>query len=292
MSSFIVHDLVQGSQEWLDFRKGKIGASDVAAILGLSPWETKLQIWERMHGGKTKEKNEAMQRGNDLEPEALSAANMMFSGGAIFLPTVLQSKKNPDLIASLDGYREWMGIREILEIKCPGEEDHSIAQKNKIPEKYYPQLQHQMMIACVPYATYFSYRNKEGVIVRITRDDKFIEGMLSQELAFIDSLMRFVKPEPTDRDWMKIRDFKAISDVEKYFELDAIIKDLSQKRDFIKDSLKSISNHPRLMIGNAKLQKIEREGTIDYSKAEEDGICLEKYRKPPTESWRLSIFKQ
>src|SRR5258708_3135701 len=94
---FIVHDLRQGSQECLDFRKGKVGASDVAAILEMSPWETKLQCWERFISGESKQKNDAMQRGTNLEPEALAAANAIF-GGEPFRPAVLQSTKFPDLI--------------------------------------------------------------------------------------------------------------------------------------------------------------------------------------------------
>ena len=31
--------------EWLEARRAGIGASDIAAIMGISPWSTPFQIW-------------------------------------------------------------------------------------------------------------------------------------------------------------------------------------------------------------------------------------------------------
>jgi putative phage-type endonuclease len=286
--NFIVHDLQQGSQEWLDFRKGKVGASDVASILEMSPWETKLQCWERFISGASKQKNASMQRGTDLEPEALSAANAIF-GGDPFRPVVLQSVEFPDLIASLDGYREWMGKREILEIKCPGEKDHSCAEKGIVPEKYYPQLQHQMWMANVPYAIYFSYGIREPAIVKVLRDETFIAQMIDQELQFLKDLRNWTRPEPRDSDWIKIDDPTAIASVEKYFQIDCEIKSLESRREEIKEFLKILAKNPRSIIGNARLQKVDVTGHIDTKKAMLDGIDLEKYRKPPFPIWRLTL---
>ena len=36
--------------EWLDARKGKIGGSDAAAVLGLNPYKTNEEFWEEMVG--------------------------------------------------------------------------------------------------------------------------------------------------------------------------------------------------------------------------------------------------
>jgi len=44
--------LKHNSPEWLEFRKMGIGGSDAAAILGLSPFKTNVQVWEEKVGIK------------------------------------------------------------------------------------------------------------------------------------------------------------------------------------------------------------------------------------------------
>lgn len=42
--------LEHNSPEWLEFRKTGIGGSDAAAILGLSPFKTNVEVWEEKVG--------------------------------------------------------------------------------------------------------------------------------------------------------------------------------------------------------------------------------------------------
>lgn len=54
--------------EWLEARKGGIGASEVASVIGLNPWETPYQLWRRKLGiDAPKEENFAMKAGHYLE---------------------------------------------------------------------------------------------------------------------------------------------------------------------------------------------------------------------------------
>lgn len=62
-------DLTPGSPEW----ERRITASKVAAILGLSPWESPRSTWHRMHGDLPREEsNTVQQRGHFLEPAILA----------------------------------------------------------------------------------------------------------------------------------------------------------------------------------------------------------------------------
>jgi putative phage-type endonuclease len=58
-------------EEWSDFRRKGIGGSDVAAIMGLSPWKTPLQVWLQKTGrdGGDEPDNEAMYWGRVLEAD-------------------------------------------------------------------------------------------------------------------------------------------------------------------------------------------------------------------------------
>lgn len=61
--------LMPGSPEWLRL----ITASKVAAILGLSPWESPRSVWHAMHGDLPREEaNEVQSRGHFLEPAILA----------------------------------------------------------------------------------------------------------------------------------------------------------------------------------------------------------------------------
>lgn len=55
-------------EEWLEARKDGIGASEVATIVGLNPWETPYQLWRRKLGiDPPKPMNAAMNTGHILE---------------------------------------------------------------------------------------------------------------------------------------------------------------------------------------------------------------------------------
>lgn len=54
--------------EWLTARKDGVGASEVATIVGLNPWETPYQLWRRKIGlDAPKQENFAMKAGHYLE---------------------------------------------------------------------------------------------------------------------------------------------------------------------------------------------------------------------------------
>jgi len=57
----------QGTPEWLEARRGGIGGSDIAAILGLSPWTSPLAVWHAKMSGDSGPANDAMEWGHRLE---------------------------------------------------------------------------------------------------------------------------------------------------------------------------------------------------------------------------------
>lgn len=96
---------VQGSKEWLDFRKDKIGGSDAATIAGLNLWKSPLMLYEEKvlgtEFGFSSQAKAAMQRGHDLEDEARRAYQDMM--GVFMFFDVVVHPRFPWLMASLDG---------------------------------------------------------------------------------------------------------------------------------------------------------------------------------------------
>ncbi|MEV5537432.1 lambda-exonuclease family protein [Saccharopolyspora shandongensis] len=57
-----------GSLQWHAARDGGIGGSEIAAVLGLSPWESRFSLWHKKNGlAATGSDNEAMRWGRRLE---------------------------------------------------------------------------------------------------------------------------------------------------------------------------------------------------------------------------------
>lgn len=280
-------NLEQQSLEWKAFRRYKIGSSDAAVIMNESPWETPLQLWERHIFKTEKESSPAMKRGTELEPKARQWVNELLR--SYYVPAVIQSIEHPDLIASLDGYYSHEGKHFLLEIKCPNQKDHQEALAKKVPAHYWPQLQHQMMIADVDSMLYASYDGNDGIAFPVSRDYAYCEKLLSSEKAFLACLTNFEPPAYVERDWVDIIDSRAMQMAVRLMDLDNEIKALNSEKIALQAELQSSLSHPRCKIGAVKMQKVTRIGAIDYDKIEIlKTIDLEQYRKPMISYWRFS----
>lgn len=60
------HDADRGV--WLDTRRAGIGASEIAAVMGISPWDSPFSLWWKKRNGWDTEANEHMSTGTFLEP--------------------------------------------------------------------------------------------------------------------------------------------------------------------------------------------------------------------------------
>lgn len=190
--------LEQGSQAWLDYRKSKIMATDTPIILGSNPWKTKLELWEeKLSFRPPVEMNDAMLRGQKLEPEARELANKEIN--IEFSPCVIESDNEHWLAASLDGISNCG--KYILEIKCPKDTTHDDALDNRIPEYYFDQIQHQLLVSKCDIAYYFSYRperkDKPYAIIEVYPDLEKQSKILEKGYEFYQDMQTMNPPE----DW-------------------------------------------------------------------------------------------
>lgn len=198
-------DLKQGSKDWLVWRNKGIGASDSPAIIGESPWTTYLQLWLEKTGiGKRPPANEyqiaAMRRGVDLEPVAREMVEKQL--GMTFPAVAAEHDLYPFIKASFDGYNEEHNI--LVEIKCPSKVDHLKATKGKVPSKYYPQLQHQLMVSGAYKVIYASYDGEDDLqLVDIYPDKVYQTDLLIAILAFWVRVQKREMPEVTEKDLKK-----------------------------------------------------------------------------------------
>lgn len=282
---------IQGSDEWLDFRKDKIGSSDVPIILGLSPFESPREFWNRRILGKSVEANYAMRRGASLESQARDILNR--SSAQDYSPCVIQSSENPSLIASLDGLHvDYDGNVHIAEIKCPGSDTHALAKAGIIPEHYIPQLCHQCMVSGAKSCIYVSWDGLSDHVVKIayTPDESMCQQIKDEIAKFLASIEEFNMPEPQGRDWVECSDVSLVQYAERYKHLCYQISEREKEKSFLREMITSKMEHAKTIVNGLKIQKTYRNGSIDYSQIPElENVDLEKYREEPTESWRISI---
>lgn len=284
-------DLIQGSQEWLNFRKGKIGSSMAASIMGKG-FRTPLQLFEDIVEDRQVEVNDAMRRGTRLEPIARAWLDERF---ACNLEPAVIEHPNPDYrwhFSSVDGI--WQNPVDggifVVEIKCPGKTDHQTALDGNVPEKYLPQCYHILEdLHGVHEMLYFSYTEESQALVWVSRNEYEMATQFAEELSFYSRLLNFRPPEPTDKDWVEIYSQEALSKANTYSFIMDQIEVLQEQASKLKQEMIQSLESNRAKIGNLKIQKVVRAGAVDYSKIEAlQGIDLEPYRKEAIVSWRIS----
>lgn len=276
------------NKEQLEKRRATIGSSDAPVIMHMSPYKSPYQLWEEKVFGKEQLTNSAMKRGNDLEPQARAWFEKKMG---IELPPV--SLIHPDykwMSANLDGYNEKKKV--LAEIKCTSKANHDLAKEGKIPDYYYPQVQHQLEITGLDHMYYIHFDGYEGEVVEIARDDKYIDNLIKQEKKFWDGIINLEPPELGDLDWIDMEsdeDWKERA--ERFKEVDHLLKELEEERDFLRAEFVLFSKGRNAQGCGIRLTKSMTKGSVEYAKIPElENIDLEKYRKASYIKWRTSLI--
>jgi putative phage-type endonuclease len=286
----------QGTSEWLEMRKTKIGASDAPIIMNVSPYKTPYQLWqEKLDLVPSGRVTHSMKRGLDLED--LGRQKLIEQTGILFFPEVKLHPEYSWMMASLDGIDP--EGKCICEIKWPNKEDHLAALENgSVPSKYFPQLQHQLEVTHdggVERAYYFScYQDSKSseistALIEVQRNNSYIEQMLKKEQEFLECLHTWLPPELEDGDYEVKNSEEWVSIAEKWKYTNEILKKAKAEEEKYRAELIKMSNGKNCKGSGIKLAKIFRKGLVDYSQIEcLNGINLEKYRKESSICYRIS----
>ena len=272
----------QRSYEWLLWRKGKIGSSDIATICGLNPYKTARQLYQERIDGVTVSVNPDMARGMQLEPLALSVFNAKLN--KLFSPACFVHDSHTFAIASLDGYLDG----ELVEIKCPRRETLlKWVEAAKIPDMYMAQMQWQMLISGAKRAHFFAFVNDIEFLHLV------IEPDITMQLELLDAAMIFLSGEiPLSKDDVQlIEEPSYLAYAQRYEELDAQIEELEVYKDETAAELKKLLvHHSNIQVGRVRIRESEYKGAIDYSKISLlKSIDLEPYRKPSSKRTSITI---
>jgi exodeoxyribonuclease (lambda-induced) len=179
-------NIEQRSSEWFEQRIGRFTASEIYKLMGVKGLgETgKTYILEKaieqLYG---KEEDDFvsydMQRGIELEPLAFAKFYELMQLKFVDVENCGFFVFGKSAGASPDGL---VGDDAILEIKCPKKETFfKLVATNKIDQKYYFQMQKQMLATKRKKAYFFNYLIIDGVeyhhTIEVERDDVVIDKM-------------------------------------------------------------------------------------------------------------------
>lgn len=282
----------QGTHAWHEMRRKHLGASDAAVVLGISPFKTRLQLWKEKRGLWTQEETPAMKRGKVLEDEALNKISDYLD--MILIPDVKISSKVPYIMASLDGID--IERKFAVEIKCPGKKNLEEYREKGIPGYYYAQLQVQMFVYDLSFMHVCFYSPDDifdgKLLQKIERDEVYIEYYLKEAEKFWHLVEGNIEPELENSDIVQRND-------EEYKELACEYAVTKKRLDRLEEELSEIKEKLILLCENksstgfgVRCRKYEAKGSIEYKNIPQlKEIDLEKYRKPKSIRWTISLEK-
>lgn len=194
------------TEEWLRYRKRGIGGSDVAAILGISRWQSAIEIWLSKTNQKHDEpiENEAMTWGKILEPVIRDRFREVTGKKVIEVHAILQSIKHPFMIADIDGLTEDdEGNPAILECKTVSEYKRS-EWEDGIPIYYRTQVEHYLTVTGLGTAYVAALIGGNTFVIREVHADKEMQEMLvAVEKDFWGKVVNNIRPEADGSDACK-----------------------------------------------------------------------------------------
>lgn len=164
----------QGSDEWLAERRLGVTSTDIAAILGISPWKSEGDV-AREKAGAIEEIDDATARryrlGHALEPVIAAEETVEHGFRLRRVQRFVVDRTNPILRTSLDYER--VGERTIVETKSYSPRD------GDLPEHIEAQVRWQMGVARYPRAHIATLRfGSTLVCFDVDHDDAVFAGMV------------------------------------------------------------------------------------------------------------------
>ena len=186
MSFYLVDDIEQGTAKWLQWRRGVIGASEAAIIMGENRWKGRQQLIDEKRGLVEPFKgNDVTREGKLNEPHARAALERKYKEK--LAPTIVQDIFEPFLAASLDAINSYKD--QIYEIKCGARTYETVEISRKVPSYHVAQVQHMLMVTQLESLVFAAYRPQEPLITfEVFRNDSYIRELRRKEKDFIKEL--------------------------------------------------------------------------------------------------------
>lgn len=266
---------LQNSDEWYEMRKNYLGASDSNIIMGKSKFMTPLELYRQKLGvDKPKEGANFIQaKGHKLEEKMRPIMEMLYDCSIDAIVAV--SQQYDFLMASLDGY---MGNGAVWENKFVGADDYDLVSDGQMLDKYYPQVQHQLMVTGAPYCVFTVIKDdKESpnenfpyayAYIEVPPDYKYMENeLLPSLLDFWECVQNKTEPGLTNSDVIDLSENEeALELLSEYQQVKSTLDDSKKKEDELKKKIFKLFKTDKAVCNGVKLSRSKGEDkeSIDY----------------------------
>ena len=244
-------------ETWLELRTTGIGGSDVGAIMGLNKYASPLTVYLSKKNVEGFKGNAATEWGHILEDPIRKKASEELGIEIISVPGMYTSNDIPYMNANLDGLchaenQVTIGGETVeglggYEIKTSA--DGEGFKDDEIPDSYYCQVQHYMVVTGLPWviltAFFLKYRKVKHYIIK--RNDDFIyTRMIPAEKDFWENfVLTNNPPEPIGLD--SESEYVANLNIADTVELDTETEDLIAERMEIQQQIKDLEQKERAL---------------------------------------------
>lgn len=178
-------------------RQTYLGGSEVSAILGLSPWKSRLQLWAEKTGlVKDTKESDAMEWGTRLEAVIFDKFKEQHRELQVFGGWKFVHPEYPYIVGHVDGtiFDNLTNEDAILEIKTANAYSGREWDAG-VPTYYLCQVQHYMAVTgwlkCYVAVLIGGQDYREYIVLR---DDAFIEKMIAEEIKFWEEVQTGTPP--------------------------------------------------------------------------------------------------
>lgn len=252
-------------EDWHKLREKRIGGSDVGAIIGVNPYKSIIDVYIDKTEGSSFEGNNATHWGHMLEGTVIKEFASRHSEFVVYQAPY--SVIDDFLIANLDGVLKDKNTGEhgVLEIKTANAFNYKDWEGDVIPQYYYAQVQHYLMLTGYKFA-YIAVliggnHYKDFSIERSEEDIEFIRNKATE--FYNENILKLIPPMPDGSDaYMEHLKQKALeienNEVIEFADLEekaVKIKELGKEISFLKKEQDLLKEQIMLELINNGTQK-------------------------------------
>lgn len=267
-------------------RQKYLGSSDAAAIIGVSPWRTPLDVYlDKVEGQQevSAEKAAIFKRGHRLEPYILDMLRdehgfKYTARGARYL-----DKELPFLAAEIDAEAETGENIEAKSANFYGRGAWGEQHTDAVPIYYNAQAQHGMMVTGKARTVFPVLVGIDDFrVYQVDRDEQVIQFLRGKEIEMWDRIQRRDPPAPS-----------TVSDIERLFPWDAgsviqasdeirdaylTLKDLKKRIKMMESDAEEMAGIIKLFMGEHQILQFGAEKLLTWKSQKAERIDVELFR--------------
>lgn len=280
----------QRTDEWFAARKGRITASAVGAILGLSPHMTRAAVMRRMvrdrEGAPAEFTGNIATQYGEANEEGAVAEYRMETGNTVesvgFIPREDWAGCSPDGLIGSDGG---------LEAKCPfGKRKEGELKPLEDQPHYYAQVQFSLWVTQRKFWHFYQWTAHQTKLECVLPDQAWLDENLPKLRQFHAEFLAEDPAPHLEAKRVEVDTLEAARIVAEYDQIAEAIENAEARKNELLAEMVRLSGDRDAIFAGRNLTRISKAGAVSYAKAVAEllpGADLEKWRGKPSAYWML-----